>query len=217
MRLLATWQCSCTVSLPWSRMRAACNSLTPPVNPKRSEKMGLANSSSPPRLNARRAFDALAREQGLSPKIGLRFHLEHSGPLMRGLHEWMEAQLAEHKTEPNSGLGKAISYVLNHWLKLTLFLRQPGVPSTTTSSNAPQESDSESQKRAVLQDDKRRRGWRSVHEPDPHLRAGRSQSVRLSERVAEACRRVEAASIGVDALELPRNSGLARRTHGGII
>ena len=47
---------------------------------------------------------------------------------MKGLHAWMEAQLAEHKTEPNSGLGKAISYLLNHWLKLTLFLRQAGAP-----------------------------------------------------------------------------------------
>jgi hypothetical protein len=36
--------------------------------------------------------------------------------------------LAEHKKEPNSGLGKAISYLLNHWLKLTLFLRQAGAP-----------------------------------------------------------------------------------------
>ena len=48
--------------------------------------------------------------------------------MMKGLHEWMEAQLAEHKTEPNSGLGKAISYLLNHWTKLTLFLRQAGAP-----------------------------------------------------------------------------------------
>jgi transposase len=39
-----------------------------------------------------------------------------------------ETQLAEHKTEPNSGLGKAISYLLNHWLKLTLFLKEPGAP-----------------------------------------------------------------------------------------
>jgi len=31
-------------------------------------------------------------------------------PKMKELHDWMEAQLAEHKTEPNSGLGKAISY-----------------------------------------------------------------------------------------------------------
>src|SRR5882724_6352625 len=73
-------------------------------------------------------YDALAREQELSPEDRLRFHREHSGPLMKGLHEWMEAQLAEHKTEPNSGLGKAISYLLNHWPKLTLFLRQPGAP-----------------------------------------------------------------------------------------
>ncbi|MGB6392329.1 MAG: transposase [Candidatus Acidiferrales bacterium] len=41
---------------------------------------------------------------------------------------WMEAQFAEHKTEPNSGLGKAISYLLRHWTKLTLFLRQQGAP-----------------------------------------------------------------------------------------
>ncbi|MEO7652863.1 MAG: transposase, partial [Bryobacteraceae bacterium] len=52
--------------------------------------------------------DALSRERELSPEDRLRFHQEHSGPLMQGLHEWMEAQLAEHKTEPNSGLGKAI-------------------------------------------------------------------------------------------------------------
>jgi len=72
--------------------------------------------------------DALVREQELSPEERLRFHQEHSGPLMKGLHEWMEAQLAEHKTEPNSGLGKAISYLLNHWTKLTLFLKEPGAP-----------------------------------------------------------------------------------------
>jgi len=73
-------------------------------------------------------YDALAREQGLSLEERLLFHQEHCGPLMKDLHEWMEAQLAEHKTEPNSGLGKAISYLLNHWLKLTLFLRQAGAP-----------------------------------------------------------------------------------------
>ena len=72
--------------------------------------------------------DALAREQELSPEERLYFHQEHSGPLMKGLYEWMEAQLAEHKTEPNSGLGKAISYLLNHWPKLTLFLQQSGAP-----------------------------------------------------------------------------------------
>ena len=72
--------------------------------------------------------DALVREQELSPEDRLRFHQQHSRPLMDGLHEWMEAQFAEHKTEPNSGLGKAISYLLNHWPKLTLFLEQAGAP-----------------------------------------------------------------------------------------
>jgi transposase len=72
--------------------------------------------------------DALAREQEWSLQDRLRFHQEHSGPLMKQLHDWMEAQFAERKTEPNSGLGKAISYLLNHWTKLTLFLQQPGAP-----------------------------------------------------------------------------------------
>ena len=37
-------------------------------------------------------------------------------------------QFEERLTEPNSALGEAISYMLNHWEKLTLFLRQPGAP-----------------------------------------------------------------------------------------
>jgi len=72
--------------------------------------------------------DALARERGLSAEERLRFHQEHSKPLMEALHDWVEMQLSEHKTEPNSGLGKAITYLLNHWPKLTLFLRQAGAP-----------------------------------------------------------------------------------------
>jgi transposase len=72
--------------------------------------------------------DAQTREHKLSPEDRLHFHQEHSGPLMHELHRWMEAQFAGHKTEPNSGLGKAISYLLNHWMNLTLFLRQPGSP-----------------------------------------------------------------------------------------
>ena len=72
--------------------------------------------------------DSVAREQKLSPEDRLCFHQQHSGPVMEKLHHWLKAQLAEHKTEPNSGLGKAISYLLNHWGKLTLFLSQPGAP-----------------------------------------------------------------------------------------
>jgi hypothetical protein len=72
--------------------------------------------------------DAQARERQLSPESRLLFHQEHSAPLMDEMHQWMESQFAEHKTEPNSGLGKAISYLQRHWTKLTLFLRQSGAP-----------------------------------------------------------------------------------------
>jgi transposase len=73
-------------------------------------------------------YDAAARERGLSSEERLRFHQEHSGPVMEKLHAWLEAQFAERKVEPNSGLGQAISYLLKHWEQLTLFLRRAGVP-----------------------------------------------------------------------------------------
>jgi len=73
-------------------------------------------------------YDAEARAQHLSPMDRLAFHQAHSGPVMDELHAWLAAQLDEHRIEPNSGLGKAITYFLNHWTPLTLFLRQPGAP-----------------------------------------------------------------------------------------
>ena len=47
---------------------------------------------------------------------------------MEELEKWLKDQIAERKTEPNSGLGKAISYWKNHWKALTLFLRVAGAP-----------------------------------------------------------------------------------------
>jgi transposase len=73
-------------------------------------------------------YDAEAREKRMTPERRLQFHQEHSGPVMTKLHDWLEAQVAERKTEPNSGLGKAIKYLLNHWRPLTLFLRVAGAP-----------------------------------------------------------------------------------------
>ncbi len=72
--------------------------------------------------------DAVARTADLKPEERLRFHQEQSKPIMEALHRWLEAQLAEHRTEPNSGLGQAIRYLLRHWQPLTLFLRQAGAP-----------------------------------------------------------------------------------------
>ena len=72
--------------------------------------------------------DAEARDHGLTPDQRLQLHQERSAPVMDALHAWLEVQLAERRTEPNSGLGKAISYLLRHWLPLTLFLRKAGAP-----------------------------------------------------------------------------------------
>jgi transposase len=72
--------------------------------------------------------DAVAKERQLSPEDRLRFHQEASQPTMQQLHEWLRRQLDEKLTEPNSALGGAISYMLRHWEKLTLFLRQAGAP-----------------------------------------------------------------------------------------
>jgi transposase len=72
--------------------------------------------------------DALARERQLSPEARLQFHQEASGPTMQDLHAWLTRQLAEKLVEPNSPLGGAIGYMLRHWNKLTLFLREPGAP-----------------------------------------------------------------------------------------
>jgi hypothetical protein len=73
-------------------------------------------------------YDAEARERKLSPQERLLFHQQHSEPLMKTLHEWMEAQFAQPQVEPNSGLGKAITYCLRHWKGLTAFLREAGAP-----------------------------------------------------------------------------------------
>jgi transposase len=72
--------------------------------------------------------DAAAREQHLSPEARLAFHQAQSGPIMEKLQVWCTRQLEDRLVEPNSALGKAITYLLNHWQPLTLFLRQPGAP-----------------------------------------------------------------------------------------
>jgi hypothetical protein len=73
-------------------------------------------------------YDAEAEERDLSPEARLRFHQEHSEPAMKQLHAWFQAQFAEKRVEPNSGLGEAIRYCLKHWERLTLFLREAGAP-----------------------------------------------------------------------------------------
>ncbi len=72
--------------------------------------------------------DQRARQEGLSPEARLLLHQRESAPRMQALQDWMARQFADHLVEPNSGLGQAITYLQNHWEKLTLFLRVPGAP-----------------------------------------------------------------------------------------
>jgi transposase len=72
--------------------------------------------------------DKIAKEQNMTPQGRLSFHQSKSGPFMEDLKIWFNEQLDQNKVEPNSGLGQAISYMLNHWEALTLFLRVPNAP-----------------------------------------------------------------------------------------
>src|SRR5208283_1293784 len=75
-----------------------------------------------------KVYEHDARTKEMSLEERLTYHEARSGPLMEELREWMTAQFDEKHVEPNSGLGKAFSYMLNHWEPLTLFLRVPGAP-----------------------------------------------------------------------------------------
>jgi transposase len=72
--------------------------------------------------------DAMAREQAMTPEERLKFHQTESAPVMDEMNRWLNKQLDEKLCEPNSDLGTAIAYMLNHWEPLTLFLRVPGAP-----------------------------------------------------------------------------------------
>ena len=72
--------------------------------------------------------DHKVKEQGLDDAQRLQYHQTHSGPLMRALKVWLEDKFENKEVEPNSSLGKAISYMLNHWQELTRFLEVPGAP-----------------------------------------------------------------------------------------
>ncbi len=72
--------------------------------------------------------DALTKQQNMTPDQRLQYHQENSASLMDDLEDWMRQQFDDKKVEPNSGLGQAISYMLNHWKELTQFLRVPKAP-----------------------------------------------------------------------------------------
>ena len=73
-------------------------------------------------------IDGRARQEGLNPQERLKLHQDESAPLMEALRNWMRAQFAERKVEPNSGLGEAIKHMDKNWDALTRFLHVAGAP-----------------------------------------------------------------------------------------
>ena len=72
--------------------------------------------------------DKECRTSQMSPEARLGFHQNNSAPVMEKLKAWLKGQSDEKEVEPNSSLGQAFSYMLEHWEPLTLFLRVPGAP-----------------------------------------------------------------------------------------
>lgn len=58
----------------------------------------------------------------------LKFHQEHSAPIMEKLKNYSNSLIDQKKVEPNSSFGKAIKYLNNHWEGLTLILRDGNAP-----------------------------------------------------------------------------------------
>lgn len=73
-------------------------------------------------------FDKETKEQSMTPDQRLTYHQQNSAELMEELRIWLEQHIEEKMVEPNSSLGDAIYYMLNHWQNLIAFLRIPGAP-----------------------------------------------------------------------------------------
>ena len=81
--------------------------------------------------------DEYARAEQLSAQERLAYHQRESGPIMTQLKRWLEQQTAQRLVEPNSSLGKAITYLLDHWETLTRFLTSRARRLTITWPSAP--------------------------------------------------------------------------------
>lgn len=74
------------------------------------------------------ASDAFCKENNIIGEKRLRYHQEHSRPSMTELKTWLDEAFEKKITEPNSPFGKSIQYMLNHWEKLTGFLKYEDAP-----------------------------------------------------------------------------------------
>jgi transposase len=72
--------------------------------------------------------DEDARSKQLNAAERLVYHQTYSAPVFTTLKTWLEEQTTHRRVEPNSSLGKAIAYMLEHWETLTQVIQVPGAP-----------------------------------------------------------------------------------------
>jgi transposase len=72
--------------------------------------------------------DEQARDAQMSSEARLAYHRDYSGPIMANLKRWLDKQFDDRLVEPNSSLGKAVTYIQGHWETLTRFLSVAGAP-----------------------------------------------------------------------------------------
>jgi transposase len=72
------------------------------------------------------SVEALATERGASVAERLALRQEHSTRLIEQLHGWMARQIP--RVEPKTALGKALTYGINQWQSLKVFLTDGAIP-----------------------------------------------------------------------------------------
>jgi hypothetical protein len=72
--------------------------------------------------------EAYCKRAGLDPQQRLAYHRQHSKPLFDAICEHGESLLENKKIEPNGDIAAAYTYVINNRVRLSAFLRHPGMP-----------------------------------------------------------------------------------------
>jgi len=75
--------------------------------------------------------DDEAKARGLAPAQRMRYHHQHSLPLLNELKAMCEQKITSKLVEPCSPLWQPLTFIINQWPRLTRFCYEPGVPLDT--------------------------------------------------------------------------------------
>ena len=76
----------------------------------------------------KRIFENDRHAKSLAPPERLAFHAKESLPIMEAMRDKIEKNFAKKRVEPNSAVGAAYRYFLNHWQELAAFCVVEGAP-----------------------------------------------------------------------------------------